>query len=115
MIRTANPGEVIAIDGKTQQSSHDRSKGLPALHPVSAWASASRVVPRQVTIVDRDCLLCWSAVGAESVATIQSLSVSWWLHNVDPYDCPVDVLQGIDRHLAQDVEQLIRRPCRLHR
>ena len=47
-IRTVIPGEIIAIDGKTQQSSHDRAKGLCALHLVSAWASANEVVLGQV-------------------------------------------------------------------
>jgi predicted transposase YbfD/YdcC len=30
---------VLAVDGKTSRRSHDRSKGLGALHTVSAWAS----------------------------------------------------------------------------
>lgn len=42
------PGEVVAIDGKTLRRSHNRSKGLAALHVVSAWASANRVVLGQV-------------------------------------------------------------------
>jgi hypothetical protein len=29
---------VLAVDGKTSRRSHDRSKGLGALHSVSAWA-----------------------------------------------------------------------------
>jgi hypothetical protein len=41
-IRTVIPGEIIAIDGKTLRRSHDRAKGLAALHLVSAWASANR-------------------------------------------------------------------------
>ena len=32
-------GEIIAVDGKTQRRSHDRKRGLKALHMVSAWAS----------------------------------------------------------------------------
>src|ERR1700730_17909893 len=30
---------VLAVDGKTARRSHDRSKGLGALHSVSVWAS----------------------------------------------------------------------------
>jgi hypothetical protein len=30
---------VLAVDGKTARRSHDRSKGLGALHCVSVWAS----------------------------------------------------------------------------
>ena len=42
------PGEIIAIDGKTLRRSHDRAKGLAALHLVSVWATANRVVLGQV-------------------------------------------------------------------
>jgi predicted transposase YbfD/YdcC len=47
-IREVIPGEVIALDGKTLRRSHDRGKGLAALHVVSAWATANRVVLGQV-------------------------------------------------------------------
>lgn len=42
------PDEIIAVDGKTLRRSHNRSKGLAALHLVSAWATANRVVLGQV-------------------------------------------------------------------
>ena len=42
------PGEVVAVDGKTLRRSHNRSKGLAALHMVSAFATANRVVLGQV-------------------------------------------------------------------
>jgi predicted transposase YbfD/YdcC len=41
-------GQVIAIDGKTLRGSHDRRRGKAALHLVSAWASANRLVLGQV-------------------------------------------------------------------
>lgn len=47
-IRSVIPGEIIAIDGKTLRRSHDRAKGLAALHLVSAWASANNLVLGQV-------------------------------------------------------------------
>jgi len=47
-IRSVIPGEVIALDGKTLRRSHDRAAGLGALHLVSAWACANRVVLGQV-------------------------------------------------------------------
>ena len=37
-------GEVIAIDGKTLRRSADRANGKSALHLVSAWSSANRLV-----------------------------------------------------------------------
>ena len=42
------PDEIIAVDGKTSRRSHHRGKGLAALHLVSAWATANRVVLGQV-------------------------------------------------------------------
>ena len=41
-------GEVIAVDGKTQRRSHDRRRGVKALHMVSAWACGNGVVLGQV-------------------------------------------------------------------
>ena len=41
-------GRVVAIDGKTLRRSFDRASSRSAIHMVSAWASASRVVLGQV-------------------------------------------------------------------
>ena len=40
----AQPGEVVAIDGKTARRSFDRRAGAGPLHMVSAWACEQRVV-----------------------------------------------------------------------
>jgi transposase len=69
---------------------------------------------RPIPMGRRNWLFCWSEVGAEAVATIQSLLVSCRLHDVDPYDYLVDVLQRIDTHPAKDVEQLIPRLWKQH-
>lgn len=45
--------EVVAIDGKTCRSSYDRSKSKDAIHMVSAWATANRVVIGQVKTDDK--------------------------------------------------------------
>ena len=41
-------GEIIAVDGKTQRRSHDRRRGVKALHMVSAGACCNGVVLGQV-------------------------------------------------------------------
>ncbi len=41
-------GEIIAVDGKTQRRSHDRKRGMKAMHMVSAWACGNAVVLGQV-------------------------------------------------------------------
>ena len=45
--------EVVAIDGKTSRRSYDKSKGKGAIHMVSAWATANRVVLGQVKTEDK--------------------------------------------------------------
>jgi predicted transposase YbfD/YdcC len=46
-------GQVIAIDGKTLRRSHDRANGKAAIHMVSAWAAANRVVLAQTKVDDK--------------------------------------------------------------
>jgi predicted transposase YbfD/YdcC len=43
----------VALDGKTLRRSHDRANGQAALHLVSAWASANRLVLGQVAVDDK--------------------------------------------------------------
>jgi predicted transposase YbfD/YdcC len=43
-------GMLVAIDGKTARRSHDTARGTPALHVVSAWASAQRIVLGQKAV-----------------------------------------------------------------
>jgi hypothetical protein len=59
-------------------------------------------------------LFCWSEVGAEAVATLQSLIVTCRLHDIDPYDYLVDVLQRIDSHPAREVHLLTPRLWKQH-
>jgi len=47
------PTAVIALDGKTVRRSHDRHGGREAIHIVSAWASANRVVLAQERVNDK--------------------------------------------------------------
>ena len=69
---------------------------------------------RPIPMGRKNWLFCWSEVGAEAVATLQSLLVSCRLQEVDPYDYLVDDLQRIDTHPARDVEQLTRRLWKQH-
>lgn len=46
-------GQVIAIDGKTVRRSQDQSLGKKAIHMVSAWASANRLVLGQVKVDEK--------------------------------------------------------------
>ena len=54
-------------------------------------------------------LFCWTEIGADRVAVIQSLLVTCRLQGVDPYTYLVDVLQRISEHPASRVEELTPR------
>jgi len=45
--------EIIAIDGKTSRRSHDKGKGLKALHTLSAYASNARLVLTQLGVLEK--------------------------------------------------------------
>ncbi len=46
-------GQVVAIDGKTSRRSHDRTLGTQALHMVSSWATANRLVLAQTRVEEK--------------------------------------------------------------
>jgi predicted transposase YbfD/YdcC len=46
-------GEVVAIDGKTLRRSFDRAAGKGAIHRVSAWATANRLVLGQQQVDEK--------------------------------------------------------------
>ncbi len=54
-------------------------------------------------------LFCWTEIGAERVAVIQSLLVTCKLQGVNPYTYLVDVLQRISEHPASQVVDLTPR------
>jgi predicted transposase YbfD/YdcC len=49
-LRQAVGAEVVALDGKTVRRSFDSAKGQSAIHLVSAWASANRLVLGQIKV-----------------------------------------------------------------
>ncbi len=66
---------------------------------------ALRVIP----MGRRNWLFCWTEFGAEQVGIIQSLLVSCKLHDINPYEYLVDVLQRVGSHPASRVEELTPR------
>ena len=52
-VANLSKGEVIAIDGKTLRRSFDNDIGKPAIHMVSAWATANGVVLGQAKVDDK--------------------------------------------------------------
>jgi transposase len=66
---------------------------------------ALRVIP----LGRKNWMFSWTEVGARHIGIVQSLLVTCRLHDVDPYDYLVDVLQRVGQHPASTVEQLTPR------
>ena len=66
---------------------------------------ALRVIP----MGRKNWLFCWTELGAKQVGIVQSLLVTCRLHDIDPYDYFVDVLQRVGQHPASQVHQLTPR------
>jgi transposase len=64
---------------------------------------------RVIATGKRNWLFCWTEIGAERLAVIQSLLVTCKLHAVDPYLYLVDVLQRVSEHPASRVIELTPR------
>jgi transposase len=59
-------------------------------------------------------LFSWTELGAQHVGVVQSLIATCRLHEVDPYEYLVDVLQRVGKHPAAKVEQLTPRLWKQH-
>lgn len=64
---------------------------------------------RPVAVGRKNWLFCWTEVGAEYAAIVQSLIASCKLQDVDPYTYLVDVLQRVESHPMQEVHLLTPR------
>lgn len=64
---------------------------------------------RPIPIGRKNWMFSWTELGAQHVGVVQSLIATCRLHEVDPYDYLVDVLQRVGQHPAADVAQLTPR------
>ncbi len=71
---------------------------------------ALRVIP----MGRKNWMFCWTELGAKHVGIMQSLIVTCRLHQIDPYDYLVDVLQRVGRHPASRVHELTPRLWKQH-
>lgn len=93
------PAQVIALDGKTVRRSHDRGAGKAALHLVSAWASANRLVLAQVALDDK------SNEITAFPQLLRQLALSGCIVTIDAMGCQCEIAaqiraQGADFVLA---------------
>ena len=66
---------------------------------------ALRVIP----MGRKNWMFCWTELGAKHVGIVQSLLVTCRLHDINPYDYFVDILQRVGQHPASLVHQLTPR------
>ena len=64
---------------------------------------------RAIPMGRKNWMFCWTELGAKHVGIMQSLIVTCRLHQIDPYDYLVDVLQRVDQHPASQVHELTPR------
>ena len=64
---------------------------------------------RPIALGRKNYMFCWTEVGAKYVGIVQSLLATCRLHGVDAYTYLVDVLQRIDTHPANRVDELTPR------
>jgi transposase len=69
---------------------------------------------RAVPMGRKNWLFSWTELGARHVGIMQSLIVTCRLHQIDPYDYLVDVLQRVGQHPASRVHELTPRLWKTH-
>jgi transposase len=69
---------------------------------------------RAIPMGRKSWLFCWTELGAKHVGIVQSLLATCRLHDIDPYEYLVDVLQRVGTHAAAQVEQLTPRLWKQH-
>ncbi len=97
-VSTILPAQVIALDGKTVRRSHDRHRGKEAIHLVSAWATANRLVLAQLTV---------DAKSNEITALpelLRQLAIAGCIVTIDAMGCQREIAQQI---LDQDGDYVL--------
>jgi transposase len=64
---------------------------------------------RAIPMGRKNWLFCWTELGAQHIGIMQSLLVTCKLHDIDPYDYLVDVLQRVSIHPQSMVHELTPR------
>ena len=90
--------QIVALDGKTLRRSHDRSNGKAAIHMVSAWASANRLVLGQVKVDDK------SNEITALPALLQVLALKGCIVTIDAMGCQTEIVKTI---VAQDGDYVL--------
>jgi predicted transposase YbfD/YdcC len=93
--------DLIAIDGKTSRRSHDRGKGLKALHTISAYATRARLTLAQLSVPEKTNEITAIPELLDQLAEAGQLKGA--LVTIDAMGCQVDIADKIVAHKADYV------------
>jgi predicted transposase YbfD/YdcC len=88
----------IAIDGKTSRRTHDRRKGLKALHTLSAYATNARLVLAQLSVPEKTNEITAIPDVLDQLAEAKQLKGA--LVTIDAMGCQVEIARKIVEHKA---------------
>jgi predicted transposase YbfD/YdcC len=108
-ISRVTEGQVVAIDGKKLRRSHDGTLGKAAIHMVSAWASANRLVLGQLKVDDK------SNEITAIPALLKLLEIKGCIVTIDAMGCQTEITQLIIEKEADYVLALKGNQGTLHR
>ena len=102
-IKALWPGrhDLIAIDGKTARRSHDKAKGLKALHTLSAYASNARLTLAQLSVPEKTNEITAIPELLEHLADTGQLKGA--IVTIDAMGCQADIADKIVAHGADFV------------
>jgi len=90
--------DLIAIDGKTSRRTHDKRKGLKALHTLSAYASHARLVLSQLSVPEKTNEITAIPELLDHLAETSQLQGA--LVTIDAMGCQVAIADKIVEHQA---------------
>jgi len=90
--------DLIAIDGKTARRTHDRRKGLKALHTLSAYASNARLTLAQLSVPEKTNEITAIPDLLDQLAAANQLEGA--LVTIDAMGCQVEIADKIVAHKA---------------
>jgi predicted transposase YbfD/YdcC len=90
--------DLIAIDGKTARRTHDKRKGLKALHTLSAYATNARLTLAQLSVPEKTNEI--TAIPELLDELAQAGQLAGALVTIDAMGCQVDIADTIVAHGA---------------
>ena len=108
-VATIADTQIVALDGKTLRRSHDRGKGKAAIHMVSAWAAANRLVLGQVKVDEK------SNEITALPALLEVLALKGCIVTIDAMGCQTEIVHTIVAQEADYVLALKGNQGTLHR